>query len=181
MSRGDRAAHVAAAVVLAAAGLLAPRHGAPPRSVVRVSAGAESATGLATAERVTTVAHVLAGGSPVLAGGVPARVQRLDADRDVAVLAAPGLRPAPAPAVGGVALLVRRGGRAVALPVRVRRRVTAHLRGSARAALELDAAIEPGDSGAPVVAPGRLLGIVFARSTERAGTAYATDLGAALR
>jgi hypothetical protein len=108
-------------------------------------------------------------------------VQRVDTARDVAVLDAPGLRTAPAPPVGGVAVLVRRGGHTVALPVRVRRRVTAHLRGRARPALELDAVIEPGDSGAPVVAPGRLLGIVFARSTQRPDTAYATDTDARAR
>jgi S1-C subfamily serine protease len=45
-----------------------------------------------------------------------------------------------------------------------------------RPALELAANIRVGDSGAPVVTPrGRVVGVVFARSDDRMGTAYAVD------
>jgi hypothetical protein len=172
----SRAALALAGLALAAAPVLAPRGERARPAVVVVSVGAEVATGLAGGARVTTVAHALTGGA-LRAGGRRASVLRVDAARDLAVLAVPGLHAAPAPPVAGVRILVRRGGRTVALPARVRRRITAHLRGATRRALELEASVEPGDSGAPVVAPGRLLGIVFARSTRRPDTAYAIDTG----
>ena len=49
-----------------------------------------------------------------------------------------------------------------------------------RPGLELAAAIDPGDSGAPVLdGRGRLLGVLYARSRDRAGTAWAVDAAAA--
>jgi S1-C subfamily serine protease len=49
-----------------------------------------------------------------------------------------------------------------------------------RPALELAAAVQPGDSGAPVTdASGRVLGIVFARSDSGPPTAWAVDAAAA--
>jgi S1-C subfamily serine protease len=45
-----------------------------------------------------------------------------------------------------------------------------------RPVLELRAAVRPGDSGAPLVGrDGTIAGVVFARSTERTGIAYAVD------
>jgi hypothetical protein len=111
-----------------------------------------------------------------------AGIARLDEAGDLAYLTAAGLRATPAPPVAGVRVLVRRAGGTVALPARVRRRFIATVTDAAtgsshtRPALELEVVIEPGDSGAPVVAPGRLLGVVFARSATRAGTAYAVAL-----
>jgi S1-C subfamily serine protease len=168
-----------AAVLLAAAlPIGATRQAGARIAVVTVAAGAERATGMLRGEEVVTVAHVLGDGAPTV-DGRRAEVVGLDRARDLAVLRVRGLHARPAPAVGGVAILVRRAGRTLALPTQVRRGVTATVVPASggvartRQALELDAAIEPGDSGAPVVAPGRLLGIVFARSERRARTAYA--------
>jgi hypothetical protein len=44
-----------------------------------------------------------------------------------------------------------------------------------RPALELAASPAAGDSGAPVLQDGRIAGVVFARSSARAGVAYAVD------
>ena len=60
----------------------------------------------------------------------------------------------------------------------VRRRVSARLVDQPgrprRPSLELAATVSAGDSGAPVVnADGEVVGVVYARSTRRGGTAYA--------
>jgi hypothetical protein len=167
--------------IAGATGLMRGPDGAPGALVaVEVSRGAgapEVATGFARDGRVITVAHVLSAGGAIAVRGnaTPRRasIVRVDAAADLAVLAAPGLRGDPVPPVAGVRVLVRRGGRPVAVPVRVVRRIRATIDGRTRAALELRGDVEAGDSGAPVVAPGRLLGVVFARSTRRPGTAYA--------
>jgi hypothetical protein len=63
----------------------------------------------------------------------------------------------------------------------VRRRIDARVRAgdgrliARRPAIELRADIRAGDSGAPLMQGGRVAGIVFARSRERAGVAYAVD------
>jgi S1-C subfamily serine protease len=153
-------------------------------AVVTIEVAGERATGFVRDGRVVTVAHVLVAGAAVRvrAGGDvrAATVERTDRATDLAVLRAPGLDPLPAAPVGGVRVLVRRDGGVAALPVTVRRRIVASLRGPGgpggprRNALELEGDIRPGDSGAPVVAPGgRLLGVVFARSAGRPRTAYA--------
>jgi hypothetical protein len=185
---------VLAAAVLAATPLLAAaRDDAAPRvGIVTVEAGGgsrpEVATGFTSGGRVVTVAHLVDGGRTQISvlgergARLPAVVVSVDRAGDLAYLTAAGLRPTPAPPVAGVRVLVRRAGRTVALPVVVRRRFTATVTDAAtgvrrtRPALELAAVIEAGDSGAPVVAPGRLLGVVFARSATRAGTAYAVAL-----
>jgi S1-C subfamily serine protease len=74
---------------------------------------------------------------------------------------------------------VLRGGAVEALPATVRRTLTARVSGSGRTevrpALELAAAVMPGDSGAPIVAAdGRVVGIVFAQASDRDLT-YALD------
>ena len=59
--------------------------------------------------------------------------------------------------------------------------VVRHIRASVdggprRPALEIRADVAIGDSGAPLVTPGgRVAGVVFARSRERAGVGYAVD------
>jgi S1-C subfamily serine protease len=156
----------------------APPASAPP--VVEVSTARSGvATGFETRPgRVMTVAHVLEDGGSVTVRGRRAVVLRVDRRRDLAVL---GVRAAPdaAPAGHGTRLLVRRDGRTRAVAARIRRRIAASIDGSAyeRPALELAADVRPGDSGAPLVgSDGRVLGVVFASSRDRAGTAYAVDL-----
>jgi hypothetical protein len=86
----------------------------------------------------------------------------------------------------GVAIAVIRDGRAVSLHGRVRRRVLVHFRDQPedtprdRPGLELAAQIDPGDSGAPVLdGRGRLVGVLYARSRDADGTAWAVDASAA--
>ena len=140
--------------------------------VERPSGTPERATGFVRDGRVVTVAHVLAGGA-VTVSGRSARVARVDRGADLAALEARivGKR------VGGAGVRVLRVSGSVAASVR--RRITAHLDGAARPALEIRARIGPGDSGAPVVdGRGRLLGVVFARSRTRDDIAYAVDADA---
>ncbi len=170
----------ALAAACVAAALLAPSvAAAPPRppQVVAVSVGrADTAKGFVVGPgRVVTVAHVLDGAGDVIVDGRRATVVRRDDRLDLAVLAVPGVDGAPVRvAAGGTRVVV--GGR----PARVVRRITARVDGAAaRPALELRADVAPGDSGAPVVtAAGRLAGVVFARSRDRAGVAYAVDASA---
>jgi len=129
---------------------------------VRVDAGGltgQIATG-APVERgqVMTVAHVLDGARAVRVDGRAARVLRVDRRRDLAWLAADVDERR-----FGDGLHVLREGRPVTLRARVLRRVTATIDGRTRPALELDARVEPGDSGAPLTRGGRVIGIVFAR------------------
>lgn len=122
-----------------------------------------------------------------------ATVERADRADDLALLRAPGVggpanrgrTPSGAPAGAGMRLLMRRDGRATALRVVLRRRIEATV-GQAgappsgpRPALELAATVAPGDSGAPVLdGDGTVIGVVFARSSTRAGIAYAVDVAA---
>lgn len=191
-ARGARAARVAfaaaALLLLVAAAVLARAGGAPAMpAVVTVEVGGEVATGFVRDGRVVTVAHVLVAGRGVRVRGDDAAraatVTRSDAVADIALLDVPGLRARPAGPVRSTSILVRRAGRVTALPATIRRHFTARLThagdraGPPRPALELDADVEAGDSGAPVVAPGgRLLGVVFARSARRPRTAYAVRL-----
>jgi S1-C subfamily serine protease len=187
-------AGVVAAVALVARPGDSSSSGEQPPGVVEVrvtgaTGVAEMATGFVTGpSRVVTVAHVLdsAGVLTVQAGSGAARradVVRIDRRDDLAVLSAPGVKAAtPAPDPAGVRILVRRGGRWTALPASVRRRFTVHVHGRpgdpvyTRPALELAANVRVGDSGAPVVtARGGLAGVIFARSDDRPGTAYAVD------
>jgi S1-C subfamily serine protease len=187
------------ALAAAALAMLAPLAlAAPPREphvvavrVLQPGGSAEIATGVVVApERVLTVAHVLERGREISAAGAPATVARLHPGQDLALLAVPGARgPAVghASASGPLRVLLRRGDGIIARPVELRRRIVASLVDQPgrprRAALELGARIRSGDSGAPVVDErGDVVGIVFARSTRRGGTAYAirTDMAGAL-
>jgi S1-C subfamily serine protease len=156
---------------------------APPRTVavaVTSPAGAaELATGFAAGDnRVVTVAHVLDGGGMPTVDGRRATVLRVDRRNDLALLAVRGLRAArvsTGAGTGDVHLLVRRAAR----PARIRRAITATVRvepdpAVRRPALDLAADVASGDSGAPVVdAQGRVVGVVFAASSDHAHTAYA--------
>ena len=142
------------------------------------------------ADRMVTVAHVVEGNSLRLRDGRRATVESVDQTNDLAVLSVPGLRSPQArlgKASGDVEVIVLRRGHITALPAQVRRAINARIRtpdGSRivrRPALELAVAIDPGDSGAPVVAgDGSVVGVVFAQSSGRAGVAYAVSAPAAL-
>jgi S1-C subfamily serine protease len=193
--RAALAALAALACSAAAAACGADRPAGGPRPpVVRVAVATgvlvpHVATGAAIGDgRVLTVAHVLAGGRVVDVAGRHARVVRVDRRLDLALLAVPGLR-APAVRLGGearqIAVAVVRDGRARPLPGSVRRRVVVRWREQPgdpprlRPGLELAAAVQPGDSGAPVVdRDGRLLGVVYARASVPARTAWAVDASA---
>jgi S1-C subfamily serine protease len=197
--RRAAAAVVVLAVAAAVFALTAPSAGPPPSgpAVVDVlleprSGPATVATGFHTGDgRVVTVAHLLPGRSAQVLvrsdGGRTVRARILSVDRraDLALLAVrPAVRrPSPLPGPGSPHLLVRRDGHSAALPVKIRRRIDARIRprpGAApvrRAALELDARVRQGDSGAPLVAAdGTTLGMLFAQSSGRDETAYAVAL-----
>src|SRR4051794_4865473 len=181
----------AAAAVLVAAGLLALGcgSGGPPRpsppQVLDVASRGEHATAFVTGDgRAVTVAHALHGARTVRVtapGGRPrrARVLSSDARLDLAVLAVPGVRAtvraAGARAGAAARVIVLRQGAAATLAATVRRPIGARLDGGpVRPALELDAAIQPGDSGAPVLdGDGRVVGVVFAVASDRERLAYA--------
>jgi S1-C subfamily serine protease len=164
---------------------------APAILAVRVATPAQASGSTATAfalgrGRVVTVAHVLEGRRPVFAGGRRGRILRVERRLDVAVLGIRGIRaarPRGAVAHAGEAVKVRviRAGVARPLPARVRRTITArvHAPGGAvrvRPALELMAAVMPGDSGAPVVdGRNRVVGMIFAQASDREAVAYALD------
>jgi S1-C subfamily serine protease len=160
-------------------------------AVVTIEArGARTATGfVARPGRVVTVAHAVGTGLVTVRGadGVEheATVLRRDAVLDLAILKVSDLQAAPPPlARRGTHVLLRRGGTAVSVHAVVRRRLDARVRTgdgrliARRPALELTAPIRAGDSGAPVIQDGRVTGIIFARSRDRAGIAYAVDASA---
>ena len=141
---------------------------------------------------VLTSAHVVAGARDirVVRNGsfTPAEVVGFDPDMDLAYLAADGLTGAPLTVSSdgveagdtGVAYVVR-GGDVVEVPVIVRRRVSirtedVYLEGeTVRPGFELDAVIEPGDSGGAVVIDGRVAGVVWARSRTSDVRAWVID------
>lgn len=191
------------AALLAGAAVGHATSGAEPAGVAVVAVGdgpALAATGFVAApRRVVTVAHAVEGRDAVMvrgADGVARRavVVRRAPELDLAVLAVAGARGTaaydgrvrlhrgpPAPP-WGAGLLVRRDAGAGRLPAVVTRRLDARIRSAdghviaRRPVLELRAAARAGDSGAPLVgADGAVTGVVFARSQERAGVAYAVD------
>lgn len=143
-------------------------------------------------ERVMTNAHVVAGVSDpqvLVPDGraLPATVVLYDPQRDIAVLRVPGIGgkplrftdPVGAGASGAVAGYPL-DGPFTAVPSRVRTRE--EIRGPdiyqdrtvTREAYVLFAAVKPGNSGGPLLAPsGGVDGVVFAASTEDANTGYA--------
>lgn len=171
--------------------------------------GQEGSGAVIAPQRVVTNAHVVAGvDSPtVQVGGVgprlPAKVVLFDPQRDVAVLAVPELT---APALPLAAGNLPRAADAVvagfprnlgfdAKAARVRTVISAlgediyGKPGVTREVYSLYAAVEPGNSGGPLLGvDGTLAGIVFARSLDDADTGYAltirevrSDLSAGIR
>jgi S1-C subfamily serine protease len=180
----------------------APGRAARAPALVRVVAGAGAARDVATGVvvgdgRVLTVAHALDGARRVRVavpgtGDRRARVLARSARLDVALLAVDGVsarRVSTRPGRAGdhASLWVLRDGAATALAATVRRPITAHVRAQpgdapqVRPGLELAAAIEPGDSGAPLVdAEGRMLGLAFAQAGDGSPRAYAVSGEAAV-
>jgi len=151
--------------------------GGPAVLDVRVPGGEATAFAIGGG-RVVTVAHVLRGRRVTVAGRT-ARVLHVDRRLDVAVLQAAGgsdVRTGAARAGAHVTVRVLRQGAPRSLPATVRRVITARVRGRERPALELAAAVMPGDSGAPVLdGDGRVLGVVFAQASGDEALAYALD------
>lgn len=156
------------------------------RVLGRGCGGALIGSGFAAApDTVVTNAHVVAGiAAPQVqrpdGTRLPAQVQVFDPDRDLAVLAVPGLRQAPlalAPPVAGTDAAVfghPEGQAAVAvIPARIVRRLevdTDNIYGQTvrRQILVMATYLEPGDSGGPVVdTTGRVVGVAFAMSALR--------------
>ena len=174
---------VFAAVALLAAAAIGHATAGPPHVgavVVSVeSRGLRAATGFVAADgRVITVAHAVGDGRVIVRGSdgkaSEARVVRRDEQLDLAILAVPGLERAAPSRHGGPRVVVRRDGGTATVPAAILRRIDASVRNLAtdvvldRPALELYAAIEAGDSGAPVIgADGSVAGVIFARSRER--------------
>jgi S1-C subfamily serine protease len=186
-----KAALVALAVAVLGSALLSSRDSSPPvrpaaaPSVVEVlvsGCGRQELHGsgaVVRADRVATVGHLVAGARTVavrVAKGRrrSARVLTLDPERDLALLEVEGLDVATLPraeaTAGQEGRMFSPGVRVEALPFRVARRVRARIAGAERDALEIEADIDPGDSGAALVdARGKLVGIVFAASRGRDG------------
>jgi S1-C subfamily serine protease len=160
--------------------------------VVAIEArGVQVATGFVVDhDRIVTVAHAVEDGHVLVRAGDgparPARVLRSDPELDLALLARGGSGGDDAPhTLGGTRVLVRRDGATASEPVDVVRAIDARVRTAAtgevahRPALELAGSIRAGYSGAPVIdASGEIAGVVFARSSEREGVAYAVDAAA---
>ncbi len=146
----------------------------------------------AAPDTVVTNAHVVAGmTTPQIlrpdGRTLPAQVQVFDPDRDLAVLAVPGLgQPSLAlgSAVPGENAAVYghpRGQAALEVsPARVLRRVTADIGdiyeqpSGPRQILVLNSVLDPGDSGAPLVnSAGQVVGVAFAVANLRRAIAFA--------
>lgn len=158
--------------------------------------GAEGSGFVVAPQRVVTNAHVVAGmdGPRVQVGGqgdrLDAEVVLFDPERDLAVLAVPGLE-APALALGDD---LDRGDEAVVAgfpldgpydveAARVRRVLDAlgkDVYGESsvqRHIYSLRTTVQPGNSGGPLLdVDGDVVGVVFARSSEDAATGYALTL-----
>jgi len=143
-------------------------------------------------DTIVTNAHVVAGttSTQVLRPDgrtLPATVQVFDPARDLAILSVPGLGqpslPLASAVVGETDAVFGHPLGQVAVevsPARVARRVTADIgdiydrRSVARQILVLNADLEPGDSGAPLVnSAGKVVGVAFAVANLRRSTAYA--------
>lgn len=169
-----------------------------PRVVSVLGAGSERATGFVSGRgRVVTVAHAVAGARavagdravrvlpPRAASSLPARILRIARRRDLALLGVPRLREDAVRTAGNegdVSVLVLRGGRVVTRVAAVRRAIDARVSAAGAGpvlrwpALELEARLRAGDSGAPVLTEdGKVTGVVFARSRNHRDTAYAVD------
>lgn len=182
----------------------APAESVPPGLAARVAASTVRVSGVACGVRVSgsgfspsantivTNAHVVAGlTNPVVlrpdGTALAAQVQVFDPNRDLAVLAVPGLGEPALPLASAVAgetdaVFSHPFGQpqVSVTAARVVRRITADVgdiydRGPAvRRLLVLSARIQAGDSGAPLVnGSGQVVGVVFATAVLRPSTAFA--------
>jgi S1-C subfamily serine protease len=173
------------------------------RSIVKVTGEApscnrnvEGSGSVIASDRVVTNAHVVAGmdAPSVQIDGrgtlYPAQVVMFDPERDIAVLAVPGL-PAPALAVGrnlgrsdnAVVAGFPHNGAFTSGAARVRLVLQATggdiygRTGAVRQVYQLYAKVEPGNSGGPLLGvDGSLTGIVFAKSLDDQNTGYALTM-----
>ncbi|MFB2580355.1 MarP family serine protease [Herbiconiux sp. P15] len=158
--------------------------------------GAEGSGWVVAEDRIVTNAHVVSGSEElyVQKGGIgrllDAELVVFDADRDLAVLAVPGLDAAPLPlgtelAAGDSAVVAGfpENGAYKTIPSRVREVLSAvgsdiYEEGPVtREIYSLRSDVRPGNSGGPLFdAAGQVVGVVFARSTIDAETGYAMTL-----
>ncbi len=185
-------------------GVVDAASGSAAASIVKVTGnapacgrGREGTGFVVSPERVVTNAHVVAAVDEpsVQVGGLGERlaadVVLFDPDRDLAVLAVPGMA-APALSVGdqlgadadAVVAGFPLDGPYVAVPARVREVLRAQGQDIyststvVRQVYSLAARVEPGNSGGPLLdSGGEVVGVVFARSLDDAGTGYAMTLG----
>jgi S1-C subfamily serine protease len=179
---------------------------AAQRSIVKITGdapscgrGQEGSGAVVGFERVVTNAHVVAGvrRPKVQVAGVgkryDARVVAFDARRDLAVLSVPDLPSRPLPLGGemergddAIVAGFPHDGPFVASAARVRSILRASGEdiygrpGAIREVYSLNAAIEPGNSGGPVLSTtGQVVGVVFAKSLDDSSTGYALTLSEA--
>src|SRR4051794_14199576 len=186
-----------ASVVLTIA-LLAGCAGDPPSGVVGLtvtgcSTGQAHGSGIVVAPGlVLTAAHVVKGAKSIdVTNGTrqaTGSVVAFDPDMDLAYvhldadLGAPSALSSSAVALGarGLAYMFR-DGHPTTIPITVRRPVNIrtediYIKGETnRPGYELDADIQSGDSGGPVVVDGKVIGVLWARSSKYDGRAYAID------
>lgn len=168
----------------------------PPPAVVAVRAegcpplASEGVGTIVAAGEVLTAAHTVAGAERVTVAGEPAEVVALDAANDLALLRIADVRTAPLPRTDVTPgrgtradAYVRRDGGIRRIDVIIVRPVVIattdihHETDVERQGFELAGPIEPGDSGAPLVVGGRMVAVVWARSTASPGRAYAVAAG----
>jgi S1-C subfamily serine protease len=190
--RGRAVAAIGA--VMAVAGCAAdPPSGVVGLTVTGCSTGQAHGSGIVVAPGlVLTAAHVVKGADAIAvtdgARASAASVVAFDPDMDLAYVRLDSDLGAPS-SIGdnavdrgesGVAYVFR-DGRVVALPVVVRRAVQIttediYIEGETnRPGFELDAAIESGDSGGPVLVDGEVIGVLWARSSKFENRAYAIN------
>jgi S1-C subfamily serine protease len=154
-------------------------------------------------DRIVTNAHVVAAASGIAVqvrgtgSALPAKLVVFDPQRDIAILAVPGLNVAPlplgAPLVAGdsaVAAGFPGNGPYSVAPARVRAVISAtgtdiyKQQAVTREIYSLRGVVRPGNSGGPLLnTAGQVVGMVFARSATDADTGYAltlAELGPAL-
>lgn len=191
-----RARAIGTIVVVAVAAGCAPD---PPSGVVGLavsgcSTGEAHGSGIVVAPGlVLTAAHVVKGAKEIDvtngARSTTASVVAFDPDMDLAYIRLDANLEPPSVQLGdsdvgrgerGVAYVFR-DGRVVTLPVVVRRPVRIktediYIEGDTnRPGFELDADIESGDSGGPVLVDGKVVGVLWARSSKYDHRAYAID------
>ncbi len=141
-----------------------------------------------------TSAHVLAGARSIeihhAGRSIEGHIVAFDPEMDLAYVAFDAVPDQPLTVESehaqandlATAYVVRRGD-VVELPVRIVRRVRLrtediYVQGETlRPGFELEASIEPGDSGGAVVVDGRVVGVLWARSNQSSTRAYAIDAG----